>query len=161
MLLHSDPADNWQAVLLSIIIKSMGRPWWYDSYWEKREDRQRRPRWPNQKSLVWIGLVVLSLVLAVASTRFQPALVSWLLSFVGYFCRILALAIFLRALLSWFRVGYYSWPILILNYLTDPVLSPLRRRMPSLGGFDFSPLVAIIVLYFIPSVVRWLILLVV
>lgn len=137
----------------------MGRPWWYDSYWEKREKRQRRPRWPSRKSWAWLALVVLSLVLAVASTGFEPILLAWLVSFVSYFCRILALAIFLRAILSWFRVGYYSWPVMVLNDLTDPILSPLRRVMPSLGGLDFSPLVAIIVLYFIPSLFRWLILL--
>lgn len=137
----------------------MGRPWWYDSYWGKKENRQRRPRWPNRKSWVWIGLVVLSLVLAVASTGLQPAFLAWLVSFVGYICRILAIAVFLRALLSWFTIGYYSWPVIILNDLTDPILLPLRRIMPSLGGLDFSPLVAIMVLYFIPNLFRWLVLL--
>ena len=139
----------------------MGRPWWHDSYWEKKENRQRRPRWPNRKSWGWIGLGVLSLTLALASTGFQPAFFAWLVSFVGYFCHILALAIFLRTLLSWFRIGYYSWLVLMLNNLTDPVLLPFRRVIPSLGGLDFSPFVAIIVLYFIPSLFRWLVLLVV
>ncbi len=137
----------------------MGRPWWYDSYWEKKERRQRRSRWPSRKSWAWLVLVGLSLALSVAGTGFQPALIAWLLGFISYFCRILAFAIFLRALLSWFRVGYYSWPVIILNDLTYPILSPLRRIMPSLGGLDFSPLVAIMVLYLIPSLFRWLVLL--
>ena len=139
----------------------MGRPWWYDSYWEKKEKRRRRPRSPSRKSWAWLALVVLSLFLAVAGTGFQPALLAWLLGFIGYFCRILSLAIVLRALLSWFRVDYYSWPVIILNDLTDPILLPLRRTMPPLGGLDFTPLVAIMVLYFIPSIVGWLVSLVV
>ncbi len=139
----------------------MGRPWWYDSYWEKKEKRPRRSRWPSRKYWVWLALVVLSLALTVSSTGFQSALFVWLFGFVGYFCRILAFAVFLRALLSWFRVGYYSWPVIILNDLTDPILLPLRRTIPSLGGLDFSPLVAIMILYFIPSLFRWLVLLVV
>ncbi len=139
----------------------MGRPWWHDSYWEKKEKRRRGARLLSRKSGAWLALVVLSLALTVSSTGFQPALLAWLLGFVGYFCRILAIAIFLRALLSWFRAGYYSWPLMILNDLADPILSPLRRIVPSLGGLDFSPLVAIMVLYFIPSLFKWLVLLVI
>jgi YggT family protein len=139
----------------------MGRPWWYDSYWERKEKRQRRLRWPSRKSWAWLALVVLSLVLTISSTGFQPDLLDWLFGFVGYFCRILALAIFLRTLLTWFRVRYYSWPVIILNDLSDPILMLLRRTMPAFGGFDFSPLVAIMALYFIPSIFKWLVLLVV
>jgi len=128
---------------------------------KRRKSDGAGPGRPARKSWAWLALVVLSLALAVAGTGFQPVLLDWLLGFVGYFCRILALAVFLRALLSWFRVGYYSWPVIILNDLTDPILLPLRRTMPSLGGRDFTPLVAIMVLYFIPSLVGWLVSLVV
>ena len=137
----------------------MGRPWWYDSYWEKKGKRQQSPRWPNRKPWPWFVLALLSLVLAMAETGFQPALLTWLIGFVGYFCRILSLAIFLRVLLSWFRVSYYNWFVIILNDLTEPIILPIRRVMPSFGGFDFSPVVAIMVLYFIPLLFRWLVLL--
>jgi YggT family protein len=40
-----------------------------------------------------------------------------------------------------------------LNALTEPVLRPIRRRMPDLGGIDISPLVLIIVCFFVQSVV--------
>ena len=33
--------------------------------------------------------------------------------------------------------------------LTEPVLGPIRRVMPDLGGLDISPVIAIIVIYFI------------
>ncbi|MFC1847037.1 YggT family protein [Chloroflexota bacterium] len=135
----------------------MGRPWWYDSYWEKKEKRRRRFRWPSRKSWIWVALVLLSLLLSAASTGFQPDLFDWIHGFVSYFCRILALCIFIHVLLSWFRVRAYSWPITILNDLTNPILEPLRRIMPTFGGFDFSPMVAIFILYFIPSIVGRLI----
>jgi len=107
----------------------MGRPWWHDSYWEKKEKRRSKFQSPSRKSWVWFALAALSLILAVADTGFQIALLAWLIGFVGYFCRILSLAIFLRILLSWVRVGYYSWPVLILNDLTEPILLPLRRAI--------------------------------
>jgi len=33
--------------------------------------------------------------------------------------------------------------------VTEPVLRPIRRILPNFGGVDFSPLVAILLLYFI------------
>jgi YggT family protein len=39
-----------------------------------------------------------------------------------------------------------------LNALTEPVLRPIRRRMPDLGGIDISPLVLIIICWFVQGV---------
>ena len=40
-----------------------------------------------------------------------------------------------------------------LSRLTGPVLQPIRRRMPDLGGVDISPVVAILGLVFLRDVV--------
>lgn len=37
----------------------------------------------------------------------------------------------------------------ILNRLTEPALRPIRRILPSLGGLDLSPLVLILLLWFV------------
>jgi YggT family protein len=62
-------------------------------------------------------------------------------------CRLLQIylvVVFGRVILSWFPLssnspmaGVYSF----LYTLTEPVLGPLRRVMPPLGGFDLSPIV--------------------
>jgi YggT family protein len=39
-----------------------------------------------------------------------------------------------------------------LNALTEPVLRPIRRMMPDLGGIDISPLVVIIICWFVQGV---------
>jgi YggT family protein len=36
--------------------------------------------------------------------------------------------------------------------LTEPVLRPIRRMMPDLGGIDISPLVVIIICWFVQGV---------
>ena len=45
-----------------------------------------------------------------------------------------------------------------LRRLTNPVLQPIRRRMPNLGGIDISPVIAILGLVFLRDVVMlgWL-----
>jgi YggT family protein len=39
--------------------------------------------------------------------------------------------------------------------LTEPVLAPIRRFLPDLGGLDISPVIAIIVIYFIRYLVNY------
>lgn len=52
-----------------------------------------------------------------------------------------------RVLLSWFpNIDWSSQPWAILSQLTDPYLDFFRQFIPPLGGFDLSPMVAIILL---------------
>jgi YggT family protein len=41
----------------------------------------------------------------------------------------------------------------VLYRLTEPVLGPIRRMLPSLGGLDISPIIAVIALIFIEKVI--------
>ncbi len=52
--------------------------------------------------------------------------------------------IFVYALLSFIAPGARSPATALLASLCEPLLSPLRRVLPVVGGIDFSPLVAII-----------------
>lgn len=67
---------------------------------------------------------------------------------------LLSLAIFIRALLSWVLPDPRNPIVQALDAITEPVLQPLRQIMPRLGGFDFSPVVAIILLSIIAQLVR-------
>jgi YggT family protein len=64
------------------------------------------------------------------------------------------LAVILRALLPWFGVGYYHPAMRILIQITEPVLGPLRRALPATGGIDFSPLVALFLLWAVEAVLN-------
>jgi uncharacterized protein YggT (Ycf19 family) len=69
--------------------------------------------------------------------------------------------IFIYILLNWIfamgvRVPYSRFTDAILNFLrdvVDPYLRIYRRFIPTLGMFDFSPIIAIIVLYFVRMVI--------
>lgn len=55
-----------------------------------------------------------------------------------------------RILLTWFpNIDFYSQPFATLSQLTDPYLNIFRSIIPPLGGIDFSPMLAIIVLQLI------------
>jgi YggT family protein len=63
-----------------------------------------------------------------------------------FLLRLLTFAIIGRALLSWFDpMG--RWPISrVLHDVTEPIIAPIRQVIPSLGMFDISPIVALLLL---------------
>ncbi len=57
-----------------------------------------------------------------------------------------------RAIISWVSPDPYNPIIRFLHAVTEPVLYPIRRRLPiSFGGFDFSPVIAILAIIFLQS----------
>jgi YggT family protein len=71
----------------------------------------------------------------------------FLSNFVWLLCQVLAMAIFVRALLSWIPNLRPDNPLVkFLMDITEPILAPLRRVIPMVGMMDLSPLIAMIVL---------------
>ncbi|MBK8901465.1 MAG: YggT family protein [Anaerolineaceae bacterium] len=56
--------------------------------------------------------------------------------------------VFARVIFSWIRVDPYHpfWgPILRFVFqATEPIMEPVRRVLPNMGGLDFSPIVVLI-----------------
>ena len=70
-------------------------------------------------------------------------------------------AIITRSILSFIvpMVGPRPHPVFagvarLLYQVTEPILAPIRRILPTFGTFDFSPMVAIILLGLIHSIIR-------
>jgi YggT family protein len=74
-------------------------------------------------------------------------------TFVEVLCNVLIVAIVARALLSWFTNDPRNPLISVLDQVTEPILAPLRRVMPRMGTFDFTPLVAVLILVVIRQLV--------
>lgn len=56
-----------------------------------------------------------------------------------------------NAILSWIETphGKFYDVRLVLEHLTAPIMSPLRRVIPTVNGLDFSPVIALIIIKFI------------
>ncbi|MDY6874602.1 MAG: YggT family protein [Chloroflexota bacterium] len=68
-----------------------------------------------------------------------------------------SLAFIARALLSWVRISYYHPVARFLVQITEPVLAPLRRYIPPISGMDFTPMVALLILWFVEQLLQVLI----
>lgn len=40
-----------------------------------------------------------------------------------------------------------------LNQVTDPVLRPIRRILPNMGGLDLSPIVVFVIIFFLQQLI--------
>ena len=82
-------------------------------------------------------------------------------NYVGWVFYVYTIIIFVYIALNWlFAAGvhppYSRWSDAVLTFLRDtsePYLRLFRRLIPSVGMFDFSPMIAIIVLYAVDRIV--------
>jgi YggT family protein len=59
---------------------------------------------------------------------------------------VLQIALLLRVVASWFGLSPYGRVMRVAHALTDWLLEPIQRLLPTMGPFDFSPLVAYLLL---------------
>ncbi|MBI3433962.1 MAG: YggT family protein [Proteobacteria bacterium] len=83
------------------------------------------------------------------------------LAFVSFLFTLYIYILIASAVLSWlvaFNVVNSRNPIVatvgeFLFRVTEPLLAPIRNRLPGLGGIDISPVILILIIIFIQSVV--------
>ncbi len=54
-----------------------------------------------------------------------------------------------RAVLSWVNPDPYNQIVQFINNVTEPVLYPIRSRIPYMGGIDVSPIIVLLVIMFL------------
>ncbi|GET41808.1 YggT family protein [Microseira wollei] len=83
--------------------------------------------------------------------------VALLINTLAQFLQIYSVLLIIRILLSWFpNINWYDPPFSILSQLTDPYLNIFRSFIPPLGGMDFSPILAILLLNLVSSLLATL-----
>jgi len=73
---------------------------------------------------------------------------SFLIIVVRIAANIFSFLVIAKVLLSYFMSPYH--PIMqTINQVVEPLLSPIRNRMPRTGMFDFSPIVLLVIIQII------------
>jgi YggT family protein len=82
------------------------------------------------------------------------SVLDFFISFSSFLCYLLIIIIIARSVLSWFSPRPTNIVTIYLYKVTEPLLMPIRRILPRTGMVDFSPLIALIILYGILAVLR-------
>ncbi|MDQ6993195.1 MAG: YggT family protein [Mariprofundus sp.] len=56
-----------------------------------------------------------------------------------------------RAVLSWVSPDPYNPVVRMINQLSEPMIFPVRRRVPYISGIDFSPMIVLLALMFLDN----------
>jgi YggT family protein len=75
-----------------------------------------------------------------------------LILFINALSQLLVFLVIISVILSYFMDPYHPIRRSIDGFV-EPMLSPIRRVVPSLGGLDFSPLVLIILIQLISNII--------
>ena len=98
--------------------------------------------------------VFLLLILVGQTAGFVPIAATAVVKLVVLSINLFVYAIFIRVILSWVAQGGHNPATAIITTLTEPVLRPFRRVLPAMGGFDLSPILAIILLLALTIVIN-------
>ncbi|NMG22893.1 YggT family protein [Brasilonema bromeliae] len=75
-----------------------------------------------------------------------------LITTLSTFIQIYSTLLIIRVLLTWFpSINWYNQPFAALSQITDPYLNLFRSIIPPLGGIDFSPILAFLLLNLLSS----------
>lgn len=100
-------------------------------------------------------LLKLTLLFAIAGAQFngQLLVIQALYDLISLTFDIFIVALFIQAILSWINPDPYHPVNSLLRNLTFPILSPIQKHVPPIGGIDLSTLIALIALMFIKRLV--------
>jgi len=96
-----------------------------------------------------IKMIEVYLILLIAGFGLQNIVSVLLWSLTGLLSLILNIylfAIFISVILSWIAPQTYNPAVLLIHQLIEPLMAPIRERLPAMSGIDLSPLVALLIL---------------
>jgi YggT family protein len=101
-------------------------------------------------ALLVAGLKIVAINLVLGGTGFDilSIIVVSFLIVVKEALTLVMYVLILRAIMSWVSQGANPME-LVLGQLTEPMLAPIRKRLPDMGGLDLSVMVVIVLLLFI------------
>ena len=102
--------------------------------------------------LLSIIALYLRVIILGVNVDILPLLIISLRYFVGIVLQLIFWILIIRAILSWFSQGGNPLEI-VLHQLTEPLLQPIRRFIPAIGGLDLSVLFVLIGIQFLRIVI--------
>lgn len=95
----------------------------------------------------WLIMALTLLLMGYPAFDFALSLVVWaLIAVSALLIKVFFFALIISVILSWIAPGGGHPAVLLINQICEPLLAPLRRVLPSLGGLDISPIFAFIAL---------------
>lgn len=83
-------------------------------------------------------------VMAPLSVSYGGLMIFSIADLLALLLTVFLVAIIIKVILSWVNPGHYNPVIGLVDKLAEPVIRPVRKFMPPIGGLDLSPMFAIL-----------------
>ena len=106
--------------------------------------------------LAWLLLLlkrVLIFAMITALPSFAGLAVIALADLIGFTLIVVLVLIIVRVILSFLSNDSYHPLVPLVFQLTEPILKPVRKRMPALGGLDLSPMIVLLAIFLLQALV--------
>lgn len=92
-------------------------------------------------------LIALTLLLTYGIVANPVQMLIWsMIGITALFLKVFFFALIVSVILSWVAQGSHNPGVELVNQICEPVLAPIRRILPNLGGLDISPIFAFLAL---------------
>src|SRR5690554_4243856 len=103
-----------------------------------------------------IGIALLAQLYFGATPNLAQLALWSVIGLCGVLLTIYFVAIIANIILSWVAQGSYHPVAQLLSQLTEPVLAPFRKLLPSMGGLDLSPILVFLLINVLEVLLRHL-----
>ena len=101
--------------------------------------------------VIHIAATLISYPMFARAGLFHIPIIFGVLLAIKVVCGVYIVGIILTVIMSWVAPNVYSPATEIAHVLTEPILRPIRKVLPAMAGFDFSPMLALLGLFMIFS----------
>ena len=103
-------------------------------------------------------IAIFSIYLLAGYGLVNPAnvLVWSVIALVATLTKFLFFSIIISIIFSWIAPGSYHPALVLLQQINEPILGPIRRLLPPMGGIDFSPILVFVLLNVIDIAIQHL-----
>ena len=108
--------------------------------------------WGLDFAAIVLGLIVeliaisLSLLISGYGLPIANIFVWGALGLIGLVLKLYFWGILIMVIASWIAPGNYNPALSLLQQLIEPVMKPIRKMLPDMGGFDISPIIAFLLI---------------
>jgi YggT family protein len=93
-----------------------------------------------------LAAAIVTLAGASVANMLGHLLIWCLISLAGLFVKIFFFALIVNVILSWVAPGSHNPGAQLVRQIIEPLLKPIQRMLPDLGGIDISPIFAFLAL---------------
>lgn len=104
--------------------------------------------WAAIVLLIIVQILAISLSLLIAGYGLPLASIAvWaVLGTSGLFLKVYFWGLLIMVIASWLAPQSYNPALLLLRQILEPVMAPIRKLLPDMGGFDISPIILFLVI---------------